>query len=306
MRARPSYLRSFSDPGGTVRLPLLHAPAAPLWPLRSAAADPFPESVAPQTTPPRPALPILHLDSTGQPKDTAPVLSETITPTRTSDPIQPPPSAAPAWQQKPEPLHRLEPLHPAVVPPSSTETPHRPRETHTIATPPEPGAKQPVAERAESPADSAPRRETPKPATTPSVQPSPYSAITPQSSNPSSNASSNAKPAPAPPSPSAPFTANSAEPRDRNGPTSSASRTELEPLLLLERASLRSAAAPAAPPRDAEKAESRSTVHIGKIDIHIAPPPAPAVPRRVMRQMPANPGAALASGFLSSFGLRQG
>jgi hypothetical protein len=271
MKARPSYLRSFSDRGGTAPLPLLHAPAAPVWPLRNAAADAFAEGVAPQSTTPRPALPVVPLDSMVQPKETTPMVSETIAPARTSDPTQPP---------------------------SSTETPHRPRETHAIATPPTPSPRQPVAERTESRTDSAPRRETTNPVTTPSVDPSPHTAITPQSSV--------TKSAPPPPSPSTPSTVNSVETRDRNDPTPSASKRGLDPLLILERASLRSLGGQPAPPRDSEKAESRNTVHIGKIDIHIAPPPAPAVPRRVMRQMPANPGAALASGFLSSFGLRQG
>jgi hypothetical protein len=54
------------------------------------------------------------------------------------------------------------------------------------------------------------------------------------------------------------------------------------------------------------EAEKPNSVHIGKIDIHIAPPPEPTAPRRAMRSTPANSSAALARGFLSSFGLRQG
>lgn len=60
------------------------------------------------------------------------------------------------------------------------------------------------------------------------------------------------------------------------------------------------------PSRPSAAATSQAnTVHIGTIDIHIAPPPAPPIQSRVTGPKPAAP-ASLARGFTSSFGLRQG
>jgi hypothetical protein len=53
---------------------------------------------------------------------------------------------------------------------------------------------------------------------------------------------------------------------------------------------------------------ARNTVRIGTIEIHLAPaPPAPIpAPRPVIRQSAASPASALARGYTSQFGLRQG
>lgn len=280
MNARPSYLRSFSDRRAGVTLPVLRVPAAPLWPLRSAAVDPFPGRSKPQTAVPS--------DRAGKLHEITPVHSEEMA--HSSDRTR---LASRASEQN------LETLRPAEIPPSRTETPRGPRETHAPDAGPTPGVTQPGTETRSG---SAPAGATPNPSTTQGVAPLPGNAITPASSNPGRNT----QPAPARAS-STHFAANPGEDRASGNPgPASIPGTELEPLLLLERASLRASAPQPGTPGETKPADPHNSVHIGKIDIHIAPPPAAPVPRRPMRQMPVNPGAALASGFLSSFGLRQG
>lgn len=58
--------------------------------------------------------------------------------------------------------------------------------------------------------------------------------------------------------------------------------------------------------KENEKGGPRNTVHIGTIDIHIAPAPPPPAPRPSIRQSPASPVSALARGFTPDFGFRQG
>jgi hypothetical protein len=55
-----------------------------------------------------------------------------------------------------------------------------------------------------------------------------------------------------------------------------------------------------------EAKASRKAVHIGTIDIHVAPAPAAPEVRRVIRQAPGFSAPMLARGYTSQFGLRQG
>ncbi len=91
------------------------------------------------------------------------------------------------------------------------------------------------------------------------------------------------------------------------GPPSVAPATTL-PLLLPEEnpTSKRTTYAHTTPRSNGRQGGPPNTVHIGTIEIRIAPPPPMPATRPVFRQAPASPSEMLARGFTSEFGLRQG
>jgi hypothetical protein len=300
MNARGSYLRSMTDNGGGPTLPVLRAAPVPVWPVRPLGAEFLKETVSlansfPQTT---------RMSDTFESKTTLQNPTESTTKTAVDSLSISPPASATCETTTSTPIatrvrrEAMEQLQPVSTVLSQIDTPQqewltqekaikpsRSETMHSVA------VAQPVMPTSAAPASVSSNSSATK-AMPESRQPSPEPGRTSYSS-------------------SSPETSGERSYRERPPRLDAATRFQfqLEPAPVAERASASPAAkttAQFADSREKGAAQSRNSVHIGKIDIHIAPPPAHTAPRQIMRSVPANSSAALARGFFSSFGLRQG
>jgi len=304
MKARGSYLRSMTDGANSPAFPALRPPAVPLWPVRGLEAESYVNSVAPEITPREKTRAYDTLPHAESLNLAAPITAKPIA-NRNQDAGFDNPTRTVSEKVEPAPKQDAQPLHSAHWAVRVPESKHPEREPQGVSSQAQKGEVQASAPRADTSSDSAAKLETPRFQTAPRndpirrretvVMPSRDSLIEPVQELANRTGS---------------VINEIAERGERNIPPRPASATQiqLESPSIAERAIPKPAATSSARftnSREQEKAQ-RNSVHIGKIDIHIAPPPAPAVSRRSMRQMPGNSGAALARGFLSSFGLRQG
>ncbi len=304
MKARHSYLRSMTDGATGSTLPVLRPPAAPLWPVRSVGMESFAESVAPATVSPQrtrmsdPVEPITN--AVAEPFSLSPPAHAATGRTASTRSVR---RAEPALNPAQMGGENREQLQPVPMALSEIGTPHQ--ELLAQETPHAPHRSGPQADvnRAAMRSGSMTQPGIPHSAAPLRGNPSLGDAVVPSEKSPVHRAYRASRPTS--------VTSDISERPERNTPPrpASATRIQLEPPPIADRIIAEPAATGAAQfaySREQGGAQPQNTVHIGKIDIHITPPPAPVVPRRTMRQMPANSGAALARGFLSSFGLRQG
>ena len=276
MTASRSYLNSMAGGARGSTQPVLRAPSVPVWPVRALGADAFtdtfPLAVAP---PPRTregemAEPQAILQNPAQPM--ADAFSESIS-------VDPPASAGIERSTSTRREQRVEP---------STNTARMSQENQEQL---EPVPMAPLQTGAFHRKDSAATVKSSSQASATDLMPGSGKTQTKQRR----------------PSHSSGGPENGTDRPDQITPPQSAAthlQSQMEPPRIAEREKAGPLTASTA--RFAYSREQANSIHIGKIDIHIAPPPAHVAQRRITRQMPANSGAALARGFLSSFGLRQG
>ncbi|MFZ0304749.1 MAG: hypothetical protein WAL75_18800 [Terracidiphilus sp.] len=294
MKAGQSYLRSMTRNIAGSPLPPLRASSVPVWPVRPLGAEFLKETVPyADTLPPRTRdSDTLESQTTFQ----NPVESG-LTARVESRPITRPDSATTEKTASAKRAARMnregqEQLQPLSSVRSQMDSPLQERLTPENELKSRRSETQASAKRRMSETISQARPEMPDSAAAASLSSYVSGAVGVSESD---NSQTRHKPASDPSS----RLENSGERYFREDPlqpnTSKRSYSQLEPAPV--------AAAQFAGPREQGEAEGQNSVHIGKIDIHIAPPPAPAAPRQTI---PTNSRAALARGFLSSFGLRQG
>lgn len=325
MRARRSYLRSLTNGAASAALPLLRPPAVPLWPVRPLGT----EFLAPADPPTEASFPLTReadrgFEASGRryevgddavtnaawlnpvdrtvkvvmdgfaAEERSPVPEAKNASSKAVERVHAPPGTAPNHPALPA---ALQPAQPASSAPTRTGKERMP---DGIAHPTSRGEMHAAA--AATPLESMhlaqPRQLPPEPvlasiesATLPPDAPAaePRHRKVFRGANVAENSEQPV--------------VHSGQPRSRSAP-----QAELHPLPVPERIAIW----PATPsaqfhdPREHQEASSANTVHIGNIDIHIAPPPPAAVPRRATRTAPASSTAGLARGFISPFGLRQG
>ncbi len=307
MKARDSYLRSMTESVAGSTRPVLRTAPMPVWPVRPSGAELFRETVPPTDgSPNRTRMsdtlePKTSLENPVEPRTTADVESLSIRQpdSATTDRAELTPSAARTH------LEGEEQLRPVSTIPAQADTPKRERLAQDMAIKPSRSQTRASAnDKAQAVSIAQPAMRTS--ATTASLS-SNVSAtrVTPESGKSQleqGRASHFSR-----------SVDNSSERsyRERSPRPDVAKRSQfqLEPAPVAERPDARTSArttAQFADSRDQGEPGSRNSVHIGKIHIHIAPPPAPAAQRQIVRSIPANSRAALARGFFSSFGLRQG
>lgn len=303
MKAGCSYLRSMTESAGGFTLPVLRAAPVPVWPVPRLGAEFFKESVLPTDGSPHrtrvsDTLEIqTALQNRVDPMPNPVVESLSLSPpaSTATERTALTPSAARMHREGQEELPSM-PTVPSQIGRPQQEMVHEPSRIEPQAS----------ANRKSIPSVSVAHPVMPSSAATASVSLNVSASVaTPQDDKTSLGQKRASYFS------SSPENGGERSFRERPLRSDAATRSQfqLEPAPVAERASARPAAKTTAQFADSRgdgAAQSRNSVHIGKIDINIAPPLAPAAPRQTMRSVPANSSAALARGFLSSFGLRQG
>ena len=308
MKARGSYLRSMTRNAGGTALPMLHAVPVPVWPAWHSDAENFRDDGFSADSSALTTRVGDKLDIQPRPQNrvesTTAALVESLSPVppyTAKDEISA--STQIAARLRKESAEEPEPLS---TTPSHNDTPPHGRLMHEKELKPSRGEARVSANR---------RTTHPVPIAQPAMAASKATASTRSNSDDAAEVQVSGKTSSRPGRRDHLSIASGNDDRhsDQEGlrqlDNSTRVPVSLAPAAFAERANAGPAAKTAAQSADS-RAEvvtaSRNAVHIGKIDIHIAPPPAPAAPRRTIRSVSPNSSAALARGFLSSFGLRQG